>query len=59
MLVGELDLPDFRLIAEILAANVPTARQQVIPDAGHLPNLEQPQAFNEALLSFLARQPRD
>ena len=59
VLVGELDLPDFRLIAEILAANVPTARQQVIPDAGHLPNLEQPQAFNEALLSFLARQPRD
>ncbi len=55
VLVGELDLPDFRLIAEILAANVPTARQQVIPAAGHLPNLEQPQAFNEALLSFLAR----
>jgi len=55
VLVGELDLPDFRLIAEILAANVPTARQQVIPDAGHLLNLEQPEAFNEALLSFLAR----
>jgi 3-oxoadipate enol-lactonase len=55
VLVGELDLPDFRLIAEILAANIATARQEVIADAGHLPNLEQPQAFNRALLGFLAR----
>jgi len=55
VLVGELDLPDFRLIAEILAANISTARLEVIADAGHLLNLEQPQAFNETLLRFLAR----
>jgi 3-oxoadipate enol-lactonase len=59
VLVGEDDLPDFRLIAEILAANISTARQEVIADAGHLLNLEQPQAFNEALLTFLRRVSRD
>ncbi|TAJ22360.1 MAG: alpha/beta hydrolase, partial [Nitrospirae bacterium] len=26
---------------------------QVIPSAGHLSNLEQPEAFNQALMSFL------
>jgi 3-oxoadipate enol-lactonase len=56
VLVGEDDLPDFRLIAEILAANIATARREVIVDAGHLLNLEQPEAFNRALLGFLARQ---
>ncbi|MDP3063642.1 MAG: alpha/beta fold hydrolase [Chloroflexota bacterium] len=55
VLVGELDLPDFRLVADILAANIPGARQQVIADAGHLPPLEQPAAFNAALLDFLSR----
>jgi len=59
VLVGELDLPDFRLIAEILAANVSTARQEAIPDAGHMLNLEQPEAFNNALLAFLGRVSRD
>jgi len=57
VLVGEQDLPDFRLIAEILAANISTARQEVVADAGHVLNLEQPQAFNETLLRFLARHP--
>jgi 3-oxoadipate enol-lactonase len=59
VLVGEQDLPDFRLLAEILAANISTAREEVIPDAGHLPNLEQPHAFNDALLRFLAKHPPD
>ena len=59
VLVGENDLPDFRLIAEILAANVSSARLEVIADAGHLLNLEQPQPFNDALLTFLRRVSRD
>ena len=32
---------------------LPAARLQVIPNAGHLPNLENPTAFNQALLEFL------
>src|SRR5205085_11676671 len=39
------------------AAN-PTARTVVIPGAGHLANLEQPEAFNGAPLPFLEQAPR-
>ena len=53
VMAGEQDLPDFRLIADLLAANLPSARQLVMPDCGHLPPLEQPEAFNAALLGFL------
>jgi pimeloyl-ACP methyl ester carboxylesterase len=53
IMAGELDLPDFLLIAEILAANIPNARRLVVPDAGHVLNLEKPEEVNEALLSVL------
>ena len=53
VVVGERDLPDFRIIADILAENLPLARKLVVPDAGHLPSLERPEAVNPALLSFL------
>jgi 3-oxoadipate enol-lactonase len=54
VVVGERDLPDFRIIADILAENLPGARKLVVSDAGHLPSLERPEAVNPALLSFLA-----
>jgi pimeloyl-ACP methyl ester carboxylesterase len=54
VVVGELDLPDFLIIADILAENLPQARKLVVPDAGHLPSLERPEEVNAALLSFLA-----
>ncbi len=50
---GENDVPDFRLIAEILAANLPNARLAVMPDCWHLPPMEHPAAFNDLLVSFL------
>ncbi|HXG42107.1 MAG TPA: alpha/beta hydrolase [Dehalococcoidia bacterium] len=53
VLVGELDLPDFHLAAQVLAANLPRARLQVLPDCGHVPPLERPEEFNRALLEFL------
>jgi 3-oxoadipate enol-lactonase len=53
VLVGELDIPDFQLIADVLAGNIAGARLQVIADAGHVPPLEQPEAFNRALLGWL------
>jgi len=40
-----------RVLAEKLAA----AELRLIPEAGHMVNLEQPEAFNRALLEFLAR----
>jgi pimeloyl-ACP methyl ester carboxylesterase len=54
VVVGELDLPDFCIIADILAENLPRARKLVVPDAGHLPSLERPEEVNRALLAFLA-----
>ncbi len=39
--------------AEAMAQAIPDARLVVIPNAGHLPNLEQPDAFNDAVIDFL------
>jgi pimeloyl-ACP methyl ester carboxylesterase len=58
VIVGELDQgtppPDARLMAE----RIPGARLVIIPKAGHLSNLEQPEIFNQALLSFLETMSR-
>lgn len=50
---GELDMPDFRLGAEVMARQLPHARHAVIAGAGHLAPLEQPEAFRDLLLGFL------
>lgn len=39
--------------AEAMAGALPDAELSVIPDAGHLPNLERPEEFNEAVREFL------
>jgi pimeloyl-ACP methyl ester carboxylesterase len=41
-------------LAKALAAKMPNARAEVIPNTGHLAFLEAPQKFNELLLAFLA-----
>jgi len=41
--------------AERIAGAIAGATLTIIPDAGHLSNLEQPEAFNDALASFFAR----
>lgn len=38
--------------AEAMAHSIPTARFERIPDAGHLANLEQPEAWNAAVRRF-------
>jgi pimeloyl-ACP methyl ester carboxylesterase len=52
--VGELDMSDFRAGAESMAGDIPGARHAVIAGAGHLAPLEQPEAFRELLLEYLA-----
>ncbi len=49
------DHPDFRRIAELLAAGIPGAEKAVM-DTGHLPGLEQPEEFNRLVLDFVARR---
>ena len=54
VVVGEHDLPEFQAIARRLVADLPQATLAVIAGAGHLPNLEAPEAFNDVLLAHLA-----
>jgi pimeloyl-ACP methyl ester carboxylesterase len=39
--------------AQAMGATIPNARLHILPEAGHLLNLEQPKAFNEAVRRFL------
>jgi pimeloyl-ACP methyl ester carboxylesterase len=54
IIVGELDLVDFHSIAGILKEQIPAARKVVLPDVGHVSNMEDPGKFNEIVLGFLA-----
>jgi pimeloyl-ACP methyl ester carboxylesterase len=57
VVVGEEDALTPPSDAESIAAGVPGARLAVIPMAGHLSPLEQPQAFNRHLGMFLEGLP--
>ena len=53
VLVGDRDYADFHAIADRLAAELPDTRRAAVSGAGHLPSLEQPDAFDAAVLPFL------
>jgi 3-oxoadipate enol-lactonase len=55
VLVGADDIAMPPAFSEILAREIPDAELVVIPDAGHLSNLEQPETFNAALDRFYDR----
>ena len=55
VLVGDLDILKPRKYAEIIAAQIPGAELVIIPNAGHAVCLEQPAAFNSALLGFVLK----
>jgi pimeloyl-ACP methyl ester carboxylesterase len=42
-------------LAQALAARMPNARAEVIPNTGHLVFLEAPQKFDALVLDFLAK----
>jgi pimeloyl-ACP methyl ester carboxylesterase len=52
VIVGANDTP-FLNASNYMAAKIATARKVVIADAGHASNIDQPQAFNAAVLAFL------
>lgn len=55
VVVGEHDEQYLRA-AEVLTARMPRAERMQIAGAGHIANLDEPAAFDAALLGFLARQ---
>ena len=63
-MLGDIDVPvlilhgaDDQLIptaeAEVMHQAIPNSELVIVPDAGHLPNLEQPDFFNDAVIDFL------
>ena len=53
VLVGADDKP-FLAAADVMASKIPGATKAVVPGAGHAANIDQPQAFDEAVLGFLS-----
>ena len=53
VLVGANDQP-FLGATDYMTAKIPGAQRVTIPDAGHSANIDQPEAFNEAVSAFLA-----
>lgn len=56
VLVGDQDVPDMLLIADLVAAGIREARKVVMLGVAHLPNMENPQEFNQYVLDFLSNQ---
>jgi len=54
VLVGEHDTPGFHAIAAEYATTIPGARTLTIPRAGHVSNMEEPEAFTRALRELFA-----
>ena len=52
VVVGADDTP-FLAASDYMAAKIPGAKKAVIPGAGHAANIDQPEAFNTALMGFL------
>jgi len=55
VIVGELDILKPRKYAEIIASQIPGAELLIIPHAGHAVCMEQPAAFNSAVLGFVLK----
>ena len=50
---GQRDVPGFREMSAVLAARIPGAAQHVVPGAGHMVNMEQPDLVTALLTQFL------
>jgi pimeloyl-ACP methyl ester carboxylesterase len=57
VVVGADDAP-FLAASDYMAAKIPGAKKVVIPAAGHAVNIDQPQAFVDAVLPFLESLPK-
>jgi 3-oxoadipate enol-lactonase len=54
VMVGQEDVPTPPSESRLMAEQIPGARLAIIPEAGHLSNLEQPDRFNRVVEEFAA-----
>jgi 3-oxoadipate enol-lactonase len=54
VVVGANDKADFQAIAAHLAEEIPDSELAIVPGAGHLGGIEQPEELNALLLEFLS-----
>jgi pimeloyl-ACP methyl ester carboxylesterase len=57
VVVGESDALAPVDVAEATAKAIPGARFEIVPGAGHVANLENPEVFNRAFADFLSTLP--
>jgi 3-oxoadipate enol-lactonase len=55
IIVGANDIPYTHAAADYMEANIRLAQKVVIEDAAHLPNMDQPAAFQQAVEDFLEK----
>ena len=53
-IVGEYDLPDFHVIADMLVGDGLNSRKSVLRGVGHMSNMEDLETFNREVLSFFS-----
>lgn len=56
IIVGQNDIPDLQGVAKQLIAEIKHARSVMIPNVGHIVNMEAPEQFNRIVLDFLGPQ---
>jgi len=53
VIAGDLDHPEILRAADFIVDEIPSAKKRILPNSAHLPNMEQPDAFNQAVFDFL------
>lgn len=53
IIIGEKDIEDVKTMGALMDKEISVSRLEIIPGAGHLVNLEQPEVFNRITLEFL------
>lgn len=58
VILGEFESIGMHAVADALTYGIPNAEKIVIPGAGHMANMDEPNAFNTTLLRFLEKLDR-
>lgn len=53
IVAGALDHPEILRAADLMASSIAGSKKVILPDCAHVPNMEKPAAFNQAVLDFL------